>query len=288
MTTTTTTVNSTVLAADELIAVTGEKSLVKQWALADALLKASPAIQSHELAAVRQAAIDKAGHEEFWQVARLRQLARTAAAWPVASRIADVSLDAHHEAFRASGGNIAGATKVIVDAGKTSKVRGKPSIREIRAAVGANGTTAAPPRVDKADGAELFKRLIPRKKELADYLRKNLRPTRPTSPCSPRCSPSTTRRRKPSTRRRRSRPSRRPPLPPRRWSGSVGSRASNPTIAVAQPIAPSVFVSGGGESGCDGRNRRAIARTYPKGGSDECQIRSSFPGRASDLEGVEP
>jgi hypothetical protein len=176
MTTTTTTVNSTVLAADELIAVTGEKSLVKQWALADALLKASPAIQSHELAAVRQAAIDKAGHEEFWQVARLRQLARTAAAWPVASRIADVSLDAHHEAFRASGGNIAGATKVIVDAGKTSKVRGKPSIREIRAAVGANGTTAAPPRVDKADGAELFKRLIPRKKELADYLRKNLRP----------------------------------------------------------------------------------------------------------------
>jgi hypothetical protein len=173
MTTTTTTVNSTVHAADELIAVTGEKSLPKQWALADALLQASPTISTHELAAVRKAAADKAGHDEFWQVARLRQMARTASAWPATERIADVSLDAHLEAIRNR--TMAEAKKLIADAAKTAKVQGKPSIREIRAEAGANGTTAAPPRVDKADGAELFKRLIPRKKELADYLRKNLR-----------------------------------------------------------------------------------------------------------------
>ena len=174
-TTTQTLTPTTTQAADELIAVTGEKSLVRQWALADALLKASPGISTHELERVRQAAIDKAGHDEFWQVARLRQLARTAAAWPASDRIADVSLDAHHEAFRATGGNVVAAAKVIVDAGLKSKVKGKPSIREIRAAVGANGTTAAPPRVDKADGGELFRRLVGRKKELAEYLRKNLR-----------------------------------------------------------------------------------------------------------------
>jgi len=173
-TTTQTLAQTTSVAADELIAVTGEKSLVRQWALADALLKASPAIQTHELAAVRQAAVDKAGHDEFWQVARLRQLARTAGAWPVADRIADVSLDAHHEAFRATG-DVVSATKTIVNAGKTAKVPGKPSIREIRAAVGANGQNAAPPRVDKADAGELFRRLGPRKKELADFLRKNLK-----------------------------------------------------------------------------------------------------------------
>lgn len=173
MTTTTTTVNSTIHAADELIAVTGEKSLPKQWALADALLQASPTISTHELAAVRKAAVDKAGHDEFWQVNRLRQLARTAAAWPAADRIADVALDSHLEAIRNR--TLAEAKTLIANAGKTAKVQGKPSIREIRDEAGANGTTATPPRVDKADGAELFKRLIPKKKELADYLRKNLR-----------------------------------------------------------------------------------------------------------------
>lgn len=167
-------VNQTTIAADELIAVTGEKSIDRQWDLADALLKASPVIDSRVLAAIRQAAIDKAGHDEFWQVPRLRQLANTADAWPKKDRVAGVALDSHLEASRRTA-TIADAKAAIVKAGQTSKVPGKPSIREIRAQVGANGTTAAPPRVDKADAEELFKRLIPRQKELESFLRKNLR-----------------------------------------------------------------------------------------------------------------
>lgn len=157
-------------AADELIAVTGDKTIKRTWDLADAILAATPNLLDHELGAIRKAAVDKAGHEEFWTISRLKQLGKTAERWQKGNRVADVSLDAHMEAFRGTG-STAAARQVLL---KLKKSGGEATIRQVRAELGKNGTTAQPPRVDKAGADELWRRLPKVKSELKKYLRGRL------------------------------------------------------------------------------------------------------------------
>lgn len=163
-------------AADELIAVTGDKTVVRTWDLADAIAVAikdlPPRSTRDVLNRIRQSAVDKAGHDEFWGVNRLKQMGRTAETWGKADRIPDVSLDAHMEAYRKSG-DISAARKVILTV--KQKNSGKATIRQVRAELGANGTTAQPPRIDKAGADEIWRRLTTMPAALKKHLRGRLK-----------------------------------------------------------------------------------------------------------------
>lgn len=159
------------LAADELIAVTGDKTIQRTWNLADAIIQASPGLAKGHLGKIRDAAIAKAGHDEFWKVGRLTQLGKTAKQWPKGERVPDVSLDAHMEAYRAKGSTTE-ARQVILE---VQKANGSVSIRGVRAALGKNGTTAQPPRIDKAGVDEVWRRLAGMKAHLKKHLRGRLR-----------------------------------------------------------------------------------------------------------------
>lgn len=154
-------------AADELIAVTGDKTVKRTWDLADAIATATPDLKTEVLTQIRQGAVDAAGHDEFWSVSRLKQIGRTAQAWPAGDRIADVALDAHMEVYRKVG-DIAKARAVIL---KVQNATGGASIRDLRAELGANGTTAQPPRIDKAGVDEFWRRIVPMKDALKKHLR---------------------------------------------------------------------------------------------------------------------
>jgi hypothetical protein len=173
-TTATTTLDQTQqTAADELIAVTGDKTIQRTWDLADAIVTATPTIDRMILAQIRQGAVDKAGHDEFWSVQRLRQMGQTAHRWPKPDRVADVALDAHMEAYRKLG-SLNEARKVLLTVKKNNG--GKVSIRELRAELGANGTTAQPPRIDKAGVDEVWRRIAGMKADLRKHLRTRLKP----------------------------------------------------------------------------------------------------------------
>lgn len=158
-------------AAGELIAVTGDKTIKRTWDLADAIVAADPSLRRDVLQQIRDGAVAQAGHEEFWGVNRLRQIAKTAQTWPAQDRVPDVSLDAHMEVYRKKG-SVADARTVILE---VQKQTGGASIRDLRAALGANGTKAQPPRIDKAGIDEFWRRLTGRKDEFKKHLRGRLR-----------------------------------------------------------------------------------------------------------------
>lgn len=160
----------TLKAAEELIAVTGDKTIGKLWDLADAVHAAAPTLDRSILEAIRAAAITKAGHDDFWTVQRLRQLGRTARSWPKADRVPDVSVDAHMEALKAKD------PKATLE--KIAKANnGKVSIRDVRDAIGANGGKQKnqPPRIDRASPEQVFDALVGRQGEIRDFLRGQLK-----------------------------------------------------------------------------------------------------------------
>jgi hypothetical protein len=165
--------NKAEVAADKFIEVTGDKSVDGLWQLGDAIVEANdgnPLVSISTAATIRNKALHKSDHDDFWSARRLKQIGDTAGRWKAADRLPGVSLDAYLEAGKAT--DPWGTITAIA-----SKNGGKVSIRDVRDAIGANGGTKkkGPVRLDKANDAEFIAAMNSRRDAIAKWFRVNLK-----------------------------------------------------------------------------------------------------------------